>query len=70
MPYHLDVLIFLRYNNKELWDAATVEECLKDPSGAAAVAEATALTAILFDLDIENEIYLKYIAIYLYYIFS
>jgi hypothetical protein len=35
-PYHLDMLIFLRYN-KELWDAATVEECLKDPSGAADV---------------------------------
>ena len=40
-PYHLDMLIFLRCN-KEFWDATTVEECLKDPSGAADVAEATA----------------------------
>ena len=39
-PYHLDMLIFLRCN-KELWDATTVEECLKDPSGAADVAGAT-----------------------------
>ena len=40
-PYHLDMLFFLRCY-KELWNATTVEECLKDPSGAADVAEATA----------------------------
>ena len=38
-PYHLDMLIFLR-SNKELWDATTVEECLKDPTPGAADAAA------------------------------
>jgi hypothetical protein len=43
-PYHLEMLIFLRCN-KELWDATTVEECLKDPTAGAADAAAVATEA-------------------------